>query len=163
MPLESSTQSPLFVYPNFLLRSQNIFSKPYKRLSTVFPRCYRHLRLSSFIIFPPNFSLSLSKLQINQIECREQLNSVILGQSVELLVKAPSLSVYLFTWSNFQFLPANLILKQLSKTTTKYILFFTLISPLELSTQYSLAYLQPKYVATYALLQCQTFSPKLDV
>ena len=41
--------------------------------------------------------------------------------------------------------------------------FFILISPLELSTQYPLAHLQPKYVATYALLQCQTFSPKLDV
>ena len=55
-----------------------------------------------------------------------------------------------------------------SKTTVQIKLqstfyFFILISPLELSTQYSLAHLQPKYVATYALLQCQTFSPKLDV
>ena len=49
------------------------------------------------------------------------------------------------------------------QTNYKVHFIFTLISPLELSTQYSLAYLQPKYVATYALLQCQTFSPKLDV
>ena len=40
--------------------------------------------------------------------------------------------------------------------------FYSDFTP-KLSTQYSLAYLQPKYVATYALLQCQIFSPKLDV
>ena len=101
--------------PIFCLEAKTSSPSHIKYSQQFIPRCYRHLRWYSFFIFPPNLSLSLSKSQINQIECREQLNSVILGQSVELLVKAPSLSVYLFTWSNFQFLPANLILKQLSK------------------------------------------------
>ena len=112
--------------------------------------------------FPPNLYLSLSKLQINQIEFRFSHPSSVCETPCRGL-KPVSQPVHTLQFSTISACQIDSKTSQLTvqiKLQSTF-LFFILISSLELLTQYSLAHLQPKYVANYALLQCQTFSPKI--